>query len=134
MSVNFEAIATRLGCTPRAVQERLKKLKKMAVDQANGVALPAKRVAKKDDGPSLKKRKTTAKTSEAATKGGKGKQVAQDADDDDDIESEKEEQVDQEMQDDQHEREVVPDDSAVKEENEGMTSPLVVRVLATHNV
>ena len=54
ISVNFEGVAARLGCTPRAVQERLKKLKKMASEQAGGSALapvtPTKPLAKKKTG------------------------------------------------------------------------------------
>ncbi|MCJ1397951.1 hypothetical protein MMC11_001147 [Xylographa trunciseda] len=61
VSLNFESVAGRLGCTPRAVQERLKKLKKLAADGAEGVQVtPSKRASKKsDDTPTPKKRKTT---------------------------------------------------------------------------
>ncbi|MCJ1267101.1 hypothetical protein MMC22_006986 [Lobaria immixta] len=50
ISVDYAAVALRLGCTPRAVQERLKKLRKRAVEQdGEGEAVettPVKRTGK----------------------------------------------------------------------------------------
>ena len=61
VTLNFDAVASRLGCTPRAVQERLKKLKKLAAGQVDGAPpiTPSKRASKKTDEDSLtsKKRK-----------------------------------------------------------------------------
>ena len=68
--MNFELVADRLGCTPRAVQERLKKLKKMASEHTGGTprvsgpspitptkALPKKNAGNDESPPSAKKRK-----------------------------------------------------------------------------
>lgn len=88
MKVDFDIVAANLGCTPRAVQERLKKLRKMAAENATsdptaaaavvGPKTPTKLKTKsptKTKGaapggdavtPSRKKRKT------ATPKGGKG--------------------------------------------------------------
>ena len=81
ISVNFELVADRLGCTPRAVQERLKKLKKMASEHTGGVhgvpapspitptKAPTKKNAGKDESPSsAKKRKVATPRSLKAAK------------------------------------------------------------------
>ena len=81
ISVNFELVADRLGCTPRAVQERLKKLKKMASEPTGSIhggpapspitptKAPTKNNAGKDDSPSsAKKRKVATPRSLKAAK------------------------------------------------------------------
>ncbi|MCJ1387206.1 hypothetical protein MMC18_000046 [Xylographa bjoerkii] len=62
VSLNFDSVASRMGCTPRAIQERLKKLKKLAAGPVEGtLATPSKRISKKanEDAPTPKKRKAT---------------------------------------------------------------------------
>lgn len=73
VSVDHAALAAHLGCTPRAVVERLKKLKKLAGASPNTTPKtsvnPKKRAAKEngDETPSPKKRKTaTPKTKQTA--------------------------------------------------------------------
>ena len=79
--MNFELVAHRLGCTPRAVQERLKKLKKMASEHTDGIQgvsapspitptkAPAKKNAGKDETTSsAKKRKVATPKSLKAAK------------------------------------------------------------------
>ncbi|KAI4121663.1 MAG: hypothetical protein LQ338_006241 [Usnochroma carphineum] len=75
ISVDFKAVADLLGpqCTPRAVQEQLKKLKKKALEQAGGDSNPASK-AKAAITP--KKGKKANPTSEAATPGGEAKSAA----------------------------------------------------------
>ncbi|MCJ1480312.1 hypothetical protein MMC06_000467 [Schaereria dolodes] len=87
IKLDFDAVSKRLGCTARAVQERLKKLKKLATDEADGSSItPAKASTKKassDEATPTKKRKVVTpkspKVAKASTGKGKGKKVKEDA-------------------------------------------------------
>ncbi|MCJ1416822.1 hypothetical protein MMC32_003160 [Xylographa parallela] len=58
--LNLDSIAGRLGCTPRAVQEHVKGLKKLAARQLNaGVLKPSKRGKAAEHRARTKKHKTT---------------------------------------------------------------------------
>ncbi|MCJ1336484.1 hypothetical protein MMC09_001760 [Bachmanniomyces sp. S44760] len=90
IKVDFGAVAARLGCTARAVQEQLKKLKKMAKDQEDGKEIALAKTpnkGKNDDTPTPKKRKTATprslKNPKTPTKSRKkGNQDAGNSDDD----------------------------------------------------
>ncbi|KAI9850497.1 MAG: hypothetical protein M1830_007014 [Pleopsidium flavum] len=49
IKIDFDAVAANLGCTPRAVQERLKKLKKVAGEQ-NSAGPPGPKTPSKSKG------------------------------------------------------------------------------------
>lgn len=69
MKVDFEVVASHLGCTPRAVQERLKKLRKMAAEHATsdpGTAAVGASVGPKTPTKGKTKSPTKAKTKASA--------------------------------------------------------------------
>ncbi|MCJ1432092.1 hypothetical protein MMC27_001448 [Xylographa pallens] len=63
VSLDFESIAGRLGCTPRAVQERIKRLKKLSAGQVGlAQATSSKRKNTAEQTTITKKQKTTTAT------------------------------------------------------------------------
>ena len=93
IKVDFDAIAARVGppCTPRAAQERIKKLKKMAKDRGfdvSGAATVSTGTTTAAGTPKKRKTATGAKTTKNGAKAKKGTQ-AKSAGEDDDEEGEK---------------------------------------------
>lgn len=69
VKVDFEVVAAQLGCTARAVQERLKKLKKMAAEHAGADPTAAAAAVVAPKTPTKSKTKAPAKTKGAAAGG-----------------------------------------------------------------
>ena len=69
VSLNFDSIAGRLGCTPRAVQEHVKGLKMLAAGQLNaGTLKPSKRGKAAEHRTRTKKHKTTTSNGQKSLK------------------------------------------------------------------
>ncbi|KAI9699442.1 MAG: hypothetical protein M1836_003053 [Candelina mexicana] len=81
IKVDFDAIAARVGpqCTPRAAQERIKKLKKMAKDRGfvvSGAATVSTGTTTAAGTPKKRKTTTGAKGAKNGSRAKKGEQVA----------------------------------------------------------